>query len=184
MSDSDRETQAEINQLEQEIDDLRREYEQFFNDNRDYPPTNKRKQVEQQLRELKRSRLPETRMDFKVRSLDQRFTTLKSKWDRIEQKIERGTYQPHVERANDRVGDGRDDQDRSDNQENDRDVTGQPRDGKWDVDTDAARGDLEKMAQRLEEMNQEGQLDKYAGDGNDSADETAVRPTEGVLRDE
>ncbi len=158
------EIKSKLRELEQGLDDLRRQYEQFFVGNRERPPTNERRQVSRLVRELQRANMTNTSQKFKFRGLMQRFNTYKSKWNRVERQIEEGTYEPHQKRAEDRIADHDTSPDENEPaadlaEDTEPDDT-EPGDGAYELELDGDV-DLDDMQRELEQMDREGEFEPY-----------------------
>ncbi len=96
---SGREVDGMLQKLEQRIDTLKKRYERYFLGVERRPPTAMRKQVVREVFELEQTFINNTAQRFRLRSLVQRFNTLKTRWNRIMRQIEEGTYHRDRKRA-------------------------------------------------------------------------------------
>lgn len=151
---------GKLQKLEKKLDNLRRDYEQFFVGARDRPPTNERRQVERLLRELKQANIANTSQQFRMRGLAQRFTSYKQKWNRVERQIEQGTYKPHQKRAEDRVEDG-EGHDGAAGEADSSAEAEQQDDDTVELDVDMEEVDLGDLEDELQELDEAGEFDKY-----------------------
>lgn len=153
------EIDAKLRELDQKLDELRRDYEQYFVGSRDRPPRNERKQVERLIRELEQTQVTNTSQQFRLRSLVQRFSSYRQKWNRIQRQIEEGTYEPHQKRAERRskqreansgpTSDGESD---AEQKEDDHVV---------ELDEDFDDIDLEGLEEELQEMDEAGEFEEH-----------------------
>ncbi len=96
---SAREIDAMITQLEKRIDQLKKLYERYFIGIDKRPPLPMRRQVVREVFELEQVYINNTAQKFKLRSVVQRFNTLKTYWTRTMRQIEEGTYHRDRSRA-------------------------------------------------------------------------------------
>jgi len=151
------EIDGKLQKLETKLDNLRRDYEQFFVGARDRPPRNTRKQVDKLVRDLEQASVTNTSQKFRLRGLVQRYNSYKQKWNRVERQIEEGTYAPHQERAKRRAGERTDD-----DQPNDRKDGGdQQEDDVVELDVDMEGVDLDDLERELQEMDEAGEFDRF-----------------------
>jgi len=155
------EVDSKLRELDQKLDELRRDYEQYFVGSRDRPPRNERRRVERLVRELEQAQVTNTSQQFRLRSLVQRFSSYRQKWNRIQRQIEEGTYEPHQKRAErrsrEREGDAASDSDGEPEAEREGD------DHVVEVDDEFDDIDLAGLEQELEEMDEAGELEEYGG---------------------
>jgi hypothetical protein len=176
---SNDEIDAMLRKLEKDLDQLRRAYEKFFVGSRERPPQNQRAQVTRQIRELEGTRISNTSQRFRFRSLQQRFVSLKQKWNRVQREIEQGTYTPHKQKAKKRMEDRQKQEEQQAAQaQQDQEEDGSDSEGQKDfveLDPDMSRVDLKSLEQELEEMDREGEFEKYV------ATDRVKRPSEDEL---
>lgn len=96
---SPREITALITQLEQRIDQLKQRYERYFIGVDRKPPMALHHQIVREVHELDQFYISNTALKFRARSLNQRFTTYLSYWNRTLRQIEEGTYHRDRNRA-------------------------------------------------------------------------------------
>lgn len=96
--------QAEVRQmialLEEKIESLRIQYEQFFSGSITLPPDKLNQTVQRELRELQKAPLRNSALNFKVRAVKTRYQTLATYWQRVFQARDAGTYSKDVFKAN------------------------------------------------------------------------------------
>jgi hypothetical protein len=176
---SNDEIDAMLRKLERDLDQLRRAYEKFFVGSRERPPQNQRAQVTRQIRELEGTRISNTSQRFRFRSLQQRFVSLKQKWNRVQREIEQGTYTPHKQKAKKRMEERQKQEEeqaaqaQQDQEDEESDAEGQK--DFVELDPDMSRVDLKSLEQELEEMDREGEFEKYV------ATDRVKRPSEDEL---
>jgi len=95
----DAEFSAAVKELETRIDRLQALYNQYFMGIEKIEPMTVRKNVDRQIRTMRRHRINHTATRFKFQSLVQRFNTLQTYWLRVSRQIEEGTYKRHMMRA-------------------------------------------------------------------------------------
>ncbi len=88
-----------IEQFEVRLDELAREYEQYFLGRRRRAPEPLRSELRQMLARLAQRPIPSTRDRFRFQTLAARFRTYQHRWDQVLRQIEEGTYAPHQFRA-------------------------------------------------------------------------------------
>ena len=96
---SAREIDAMIVQLEKRIDQLKKLYERYFIGIDKRPPLAMRRQVVREVFEMEQVYINNTAQKFRLRSVVQRFNTLKTYWTRTMRQIEEGTYHRDRSRA-------------------------------------------------------------------------------------
>jgi len=94
------ETEDELVQLDIKINQLKQEYEQYFLGSRPREPVLLRGDVQKTMAFLSNQPLQNTALRFKYGSLCSRYQALRRQWDETLRKIEAGTYQRHVFKAN------------------------------------------------------------------------------------
>jgi len=172
------EIDAKLRELDNELDKLRRNYEQFFVGARERPPRNDRKRVERLVRELEQAQVTNTSQKFRLRSLVQRFSSYRQKWNRIQRQIEEGTYQPHQKRAERRTD--TDETNPSDSPQSDGEREESDDDHVVELEEDLGDVDLEGLERELEQMDETGELEAYVhgSSGGDSAESRPRREGE------
>lgn len=97
-------TQAEVRllivELEEKIETLRIQYEQFFSGLLKLPPDKLNQTVQRELREMQRAPLRNSALNFKIRAVKTRYQTLATYWQRVFQARDAGTYSKDVFKAN------------------------------------------------------------------------------------
>ncbi len=88
-----------IQQFEVRLDQLVREYEQYFLGRRRRAPEPLRAELRQTLARLTQRPIPSTRDRFRFQTLAARFRSYQHRWDQVLRQIEEGTYAPHRFRA-------------------------------------------------------------------------------------
>lgn len=96
-------TQA-VEDLEPRIDRLRALYEQYFMGLEKLQPTTLRREVDRKFWQLRKIRIQNTRLRFRLQMLIQRYNTYQQYWGRVLREMDRGTYRRDVLRAAKRVG--------------------------------------------------------------------------------
>lgn len=152
------EIDGKLRDLKQKLETLRRNYEQFFVGSRERPPMNERRQVERLVRELERTKISNTSQRFRLRSLVQRFTSYRQKWNRVQREIERGTYKPHRERAQKRLAEKKRAERGREEVDVDVDVA---EDGSVELEDDLEKVELGELQRELEQMDEDGAFDQY-----------------------
>lgn len=93
-------TRVLILELEGKIEELRIQYEQFFSGSIKIPPDTLNKLVQRELRELQKSPMKNSALNFKARAVRTRYQTLATYWQRVFQARDTGTYIKDVYKAN------------------------------------------------------------------------------------
>jgi len=93
-------TDEELRTLDIKIKQLRLDYEQYFLGARPREPAMLRGEVQKMVLRFSNTPIQNTAERFKFNSLQSRFITLKRRWDDTLRKIEKGSYQRHVFKAN------------------------------------------------------------------------------------
>ncbi|GEM_PF-6326299 len=88
-----------LRELEQEIERLIYEYDQFFLGFIRVEPLQRRKKVEKMIRDLMDTYIANATLKFKLQNLRQRYATYREKWDRYLRQMEEGTFVRDVIRA-------------------------------------------------------------------------------------
>lgn len=94
------ETGSAVDRVEKKIESLRFEYEQYFLGQRPNEPLAQRREVERLVAELGDLSIPNTALRFRLQSTSARFQAFRRQWNETVRKIEAGTYERHVFRAN------------------------------------------------------------------------------------
>jgi hypothetical protein len=93
-----------VGDLETALDRLQALYNQFFMGIEKLEPTVQRKEVERKFQLLRKEKLANTALRFRLQTQIQKFNTQSTYWRRITRQIEEGTYQRDVMRARKRSG--------------------------------------------------------------------------------
>ena len=91
-----KEWEANLKQIEEDIDRLKFLYDQFSIGVVKRVPTTERIRLERMMRAYALPRGAPARVKFKMTNLMQRYTLLKTYWDRIEREIEQGKYRQRM----------------------------------------------------------------------------------------
>ena len=91
--------EEDISRLENDINRLKFEYEQYFMGMEKLEPVKKRENLERFIRSLSTRVIRNTALNFKLNSLTARYNTFLQYWIRIVRQIEDGTYQRDQFRA-------------------------------------------------------------------------------------
>jgi hypothetical protein len=86
--------------IDVKLKQLRRDYEQYFLGARPREPIDQRSEIQKTMIRLANGQIKNTGERFKFNTLNSRFLTHKRRWDDILRKIENGTYERHVFKAN------------------------------------------------------------------------------------
>jgi hypothetical protein len=90
----------ELRMLDMKMKQLKLDYEQYFLGARPREPSMLRGDVQKIVVRLSNTSIKNTAERFKFNSLNGRYITMKRRWDDILRKIEAGTYERHVFKAN------------------------------------------------------------------------------------
>ena len=90
----------ELRMLDMKMKQLKLDYEQYFLGARPREPAMLRGEVQKIVLRFSNTPIQNTAERFKFNSLNSRFITRRRKWDDTLRKIEKGTYQRHVFKAN------------------------------------------------------------------------------------
>ena len=93
-------TRIQLAILEEKIENLRIQYEQFFSGALKLPPDKLNQQVQRELRDLQKKPLKNSALNFKARAVRTRYATLATYWQRVFQARDAGTYIKDVFKAN------------------------------------------------------------------------------------
>lgn len=91
---------AAIGSLEAQLNQLKVAYEQYFLGIEPRVPAQLRQTVEQAIRDLSTAQLQNTADRYRFKSIQQRYQSFRRRWDETLRKIEAGTYQRHLFKAN------------------------------------------------------------------------------------
>jgi hypothetical protein len=91
---------SELDHLDQEIETLRIQYEQFFTGTLPFSPDKLHANVKRRLRKLLRAPFKNSEMSFKLKTLEGRYNTLHTYWQRVLRAREDGTYVKDVFKSN------------------------------------------------------------------------------------
>ena len=92
--------EEELQQLDQQMSQLKLDYEQYFLGSRPREPRQLRDQVHKQVQRRIGTPIRNTALRFRFNSMNSRFQALKRQWDNTLRQIESGTYERHVFKAN------------------------------------------------------------------------------------
>ena len=90
----------QIQSLTVKVNQLKREYEQYFLGTRPREPQLLRGEVQKMITYYTNVSISNTAQRFRFNSLQARFFSLRRHWDNTLRKMEEGTYQRHVFKAN------------------------------------------------------------------------------------
>lgn len=93
-------TRLQLTIIEEKIENLRIQYEQFFSGALKLPPDKLNQQVQRELRDLQKKPLKNSALNFKARAVRTRYLTLATYWQRVFQARDAGTYIKDVFKAN------------------------------------------------------------------------------------
>lgn len=99
-----KEIEAQISELEERVERLRALYDQYFSGIEKLEPLILRKDVDRRLWALRRIKIGNTALRFRLQGVIQRYNTFQQYWARICREIENGTYRRHMARAAARFG--------------------------------------------------------------------------------
>jgi hypothetical protein len=153
---------AKLNEFENKLDRLYRQYEQYFIGVEKRPPHAPRREVARLYRELEQTPMIKTSLKFRFRSLVQRFNSYKTYWNRTERQIEEGTYHRDLARAKARKK-RRERQEEAEEQAQENEASGRGEDGAFELDELDLDLDLGSMEEELQQMDQRGEFEKYVG---------------------
>jgi hypothetical protein len=109
MANIGQEIGEDLKVLDAKIKQAKFEYDQYFLGHRPREPVMVRGEVQKIVAYWSNFPIHNTASRFRFNSLCARFFTFRRQWDEINRKIEEGTYEPHLKRAQRRVGMTRDD---------------------------------------------------------------------------
>lgn len=90
----------ELDTLAEEIESLRIHFEQFFTGLLPLAPDKQHAEVKRRIRKLLRAPFRNSEMNFRLKTLEGRYNTLHSYWQRVMREREDGTYAKDVFKAN------------------------------------------------------------------------------------
>lgn len=90
----------ELDTLDGELESLRINYEQFFTGLMPLAPEKKHAEVKRRIRRLLRAPFRNSEMSFRLKTLEGRYNTLHSYWQRVLRERDDGTYSKDVFKAN------------------------------------------------------------------------------------
>ena len=90
----------ELRRLEEMLNDLKVDYEQYFMGITLYSPDKLHKEVKRQIRHLRKAPFKKPWASYKLRSLEGRYHTFNDYWQRVIRQKEEGTYHKDVFKAN------------------------------------------------------------------------------------
>lgn len=93
------ELEEDLQILDAKVKQLKLEYEQYFMGQRPREPTVLRADVQKQIARYSNEPIKNTALRFKFSSLFSRFMVFKRQWDNNLRKIEAGTYERHIFKA-------------------------------------------------------------------------------------
>lgn len=91
---------AELDRLDQMLEELKVQYEQHFSGILPLAPDKLHNEVKRQRRLLLKAPFKNSEMKYRYKSLDHRYNTYRSYWERVNREREAGTYQRDVFKAN------------------------------------------------------------------------------------
>ena len=100
MRDESMEIDEELRIIDVKLKQLLRDYEQYFLGVRPREPANARAELQKTMIRLSNSQIRNTGERFKFNTLNAQCLTHKRRWDDILRKIENGSYERHVFKAN------------------------------------------------------------------------------------
>jgi len=99
-----KEIEAQVNELEERVERLRALYDQYFQGIEKIEPLTLRKDVDRRLWQLRRIKISNTVVRFRLQGIVQRYNTFQQYWMRICREIENGTYHRDLAKAAARFG--------------------------------------------------------------------------------
>lgn len=94
---------AKLDQLEQRLDRLRAQYDTFFLGLDRRPPEAPRAELNRLFLDMQKTSIRNAALRFRFQTLQQRWATHVTQWNRILREMESGTYRPDMERAGRRM---------------------------------------------------------------------------------
>lgn len=91
--------EEELQVLDAKVKQLKLDYEQYFSGSRPREPVMLRAEIQKAVARWANTPIQNTAQRFKFNSVNSRFQALKRQWDPTLRKIEAGTYERHVFRA-------------------------------------------------------------------------------------
>jgi len=99
-----KELEAEVDDLEPRLERLRALYEQYFMGLEKIEPGTLRAEVERKFWQLRKQRVQNTGLRFRLQMLIQRYNSYQQYWARVTREMERGTYMRDILRVAKRIG--------------------------------------------------------------------------------
>lgn len=99
-----KEIETQISELEERVERLRALYDQYFSGIEKLEPLILRKEVDRRFWALRRIKIGNTALRFRLQGIVQRYNTFQQYWMRICREIENGTYRRDLARAAARFG--------------------------------------------------------------------------------
>lgn len=99
-----RQTEDEVEALEQRLERLRALYEQYFMGMEKMEPGTLRGEIDRKFWEMRKRRIQNTGLRFRLQMLVQRYNTYQQYWARVTREMERGTYMRDIIRVAKRIG--------------------------------------------------------------------------------
>lgn len=90
----------ELRMIDMKLKTLKRDYEQYFLGSRPREPANLRAELQKTMIRLSSGLIKNTGDRFRFSTLNSQFLTFKRHWDETLRKMESGTYQRHIFKAN------------------------------------------------------------------------------------
>lgn len=99
LQDDPADPEVELQRLERSLNQLKREYEQYFADSRSREPTRLRSELRRLLRQRRSVPIRNTAIRFRLAALCDRFQAFERQWDRSVRGLEAGTDRRSVFRS-------------------------------------------------------------------------------------
>ncbi|MBI4699801.1 MAG: hypothetical protein HY744_01320 [Deltaproteobacteria bacterium] len=99
-----KELSQEVEAIEDRLERLRSLYQQYFMGIEKIEPSTLRKEVDRKFWQLRKMRINNPMVRFRLQMLIQRYNTYQQYWTRVLREIEQGTFRRDVARAAERVG--------------------------------------------------------------------------------
>jgi len=90
---------AELDKLDAKLSELRILFEQYFSGVVNLPPDHVHKDIKRRLRTLMKAPFKSSAMNYRLRSIETRYNTLNTYWQRVLKQKEDGTYSKDVFKA-------------------------------------------------------------------------------------
>ena len=100
MAEFGKDIEADLHLIDVRLKQLKLEYEQYFLGTRKREPLQTRSELQKYVQLYSQSPIKNTGMRFKYNNLRSRFFTFRRHWDDIVRKINEGTYERHIFKAN------------------------------------------------------------------------------------